>query len=115
MKKLQTRVRNGEDAARGLYLSARSVAHLPMCFSFYAPFTMSSKLHRNPPLRVEHQGPLLQVRHTHDQAGRDPGSEVRAIEVKDIIDIVKTQLYLRFHAITDGEYRRRSMQKHPVD
>ena len=74
---------------------------------------MSTKLHRNPPFRAEHLGSLLrtdkllEIRHATDD-GSAKDSELRAIEDMDIKDIVKVQLDLGFHAITDGEYRRHS-------
>ena len=72
---------------------------------------MSSKLHRNPPFRAEHLGSLLRtdelldVRHANE-TGKAKRADLQAVEDKDIKDIVKTQLDLGFHAITDGEYRR---------
>ena len=74
---------------------------------------MSTKLHRNPPFRAEHLGSLLrtdkllEVRHANE-AGKASNSELRAVEDSDVKDIVKTQLDLGYHAITDGEYRRHS-------
>jgi methionine synthase II (cobalamin-independent) len=74
---------------------------------------MSTKLHRNPPFRAEHLGSLLrtdkllEVRHANE-AGKASDSELRAVEDSDVKDIVKTQLDLGYHAITDGEYRRHS-------
>jgi methionine synthase II (cobalamin-independent) len=76
---------------------------------------MSTKLHRNPPFRAEHLGSLLrtdkllEVRHANE-VGKASDSELRAVEDLDVKDIVKTQLDLGYHAITDGEYRRHSMQ-----
>ena len=75
---------------------------------------MSTKLHRNPPFRAEHLGSLLrtekllEVRHANE-AGKAQDSELRAVEDIDVKDIVKTQIDLGYHAITDGEYRRHSM------
>jgi methionine synthase II (cobalamin-independent) len=74
---------------------------------------MSTKLHRNPPFRAEHLGSLLrtekllEVRHANE-AGKAKDSELRAVEDTDVKDIVKIQLDLGYHAITDGEYRRHS-------
>jgi methionine synthase II (cobalamin-independent) len=74
---------------------------------------MSTKLHRNPPFRAEHLGSLLrtdkllEVRHANE-AGKASDSELRTVEDSDVKDIVKTQLDLGYHAITDGEYRRHS-------
>ena len=75
---------------------------------------MSTKLHRNPPFRAEHLGSLLrtdkllEVRHAN-KVGKASDSELRTVEDSDVKDIVKTQLDLGYHAITDGEYRRHSM------
>jgi methionine synthase II (cobalamin-independent) len=74
---------------------------------------MAAKLHRNPPFRAEHLGSLLrterllEVRHANE-AGKAKDSELRAVEDTDVKDIVKLQLDLGYHAITDGEYRRHS-------
>jgi methionine synthase II (cobalamin-independent) len=75
---------------------------------------MSTTLHRNPPFRAEHLGSLLrtdkllEIRHAKE-AGKAKESDLRAVEDIDVKDIVKTQLDLGYHAITDGEYRRHSM------
>lgn len=71
--------------------------------------------HRNPPFRAEHIGSLLRTeallqKREEVREGKAPKSELTAIENKDIEDIVKTQLELGFPAVTDGEYRRHSMQ-----
>ncbi|KAL2434174.1 hypothetical protein ABEF95_014914 [Exophiala dermatitidis] len=72
---------------------------------------MSSSIHRNPPYRAEHLGSLLrtdkllETRHAWE-AGKATEEELRAVEDADIRDVVKLQLDLGFHAITDGEYRR---------
>ncbi|KAL2434151.1 hypothetical protein ABEF95_014771 [Exophiala dermatitidis] len=72
---------------------------------------MSSPIHRNPPYRAEHLGSLLrtdkllETRHAWE-AGKATEEELRAVEDADIRDVVKLQLDLGFHAITDGEYRR---------
>jgi len=72
---------------------------------------MSFPLHRNPPFRAEHLGSLLrsdkllEIRHAWE-AGKESESTLRKIEDHDIREIVKTQVDLGFHAITDGEYRR---------
>lgn len=75
---------------------------------------MSSQLHRNPPFRAEHLGSLLRTEKLLDtrhawEAGKAQQAHLRSIEDEDIKEIVKTQLDLGFHAITDGEYRRHSM------
>ncbi|KAK5947056.1 hypothetical protein PMZ80_001202 [Knufia obscura] len=72
---------------------------------------MTSTLKRNPPFRAEHLGSLLrtdqllEARHAWE-AGKASEEDLRPIEDKDVQEIVKTQLELGFHAITDGEYRR---------
>ncbi|KAM3076290.1 hypothetical protein ACMFMG_006206 [Clarireedia jacksonii] len=74
---------------------------------------MASKAHQRPPFRAEHLGSLLRpddllkVKHAIDK-GEEGASkeELKAVEDKSINEIVKTQLDLGFHAITDGEYRR---------
>ncbi|EHY60736.1 hypothetical protein ABEF92_007017 [Exophiala dermatitidis] len=72
---------------------------------------MSSPIHRNPPYRAEHLGSLLrtdkllETRHAWE-AGKATEEELRAVEDADIRDVVKLQLDLGFHAVTDGEYRR---------
>lgn len=75
---------------------------------------MSFQLHRNPPFRAEHLGSLLRTEKLLDirhacEAGRAQQADLISIEDEDIKEIVKTQLELGFHAITDGEYRRHSM------
>jgi methionine synthase II (cobalamin-independent) len=72
---------------------------------------MSSKLHRNPPFRAEHLGSLLRTEKLLDtrhawEAGNETEANVKAIEDHDVKEIVKAQLDIGFHAITDGEYRR---------
>ena len=74
---------------------------------------MSAKLHRNPPFRAEHLGSLLrteELKQKRDEvdAGKAPESELKAIEDRDINEIVKIQKELGYSAITDGEYRRHS-------
>lgn len=72
---------------------------------------MSSKLHQRPPFRAEHLGsllrpePLLAERHALDKKTGDP-KKLAAIEDTSINDVVKEQLDLGFHAVSDGEYRR---------
>ncbi|KAL9111762.1 MAG: hypothetical protein Q9227_003821 [Pyrenula ochraceoflavens] len=72
---------------------------------------MSFQLHRNPPFRAEHLGSLLrtekllETRHSWE-AGKAQEADLTNIEDEDIKEIVKAQLDIGFHAITDGEYRR---------
>lgn len=72
---------------------------------------MPASLHRNPPYRAEHLGSLLRTDKLLDarhawEAGKETAENLEKIEDQDVKDIVKTQLDLGFHAITDGEYRR---------
>lgn len=76
---------------------------------------MSGKLHQRPPFRAEHLGSLLRpvelldIRHKIDKLQGDHSSldkELTAVEDTAVKDIVKTQIDLGFHAISDGEYRR---------
>lgn len=72
---------------------------------------MSIKHHQRPPFRAEHLGsllrpkPLLDERHLIDQKKGDQ-KKLAAIEDESIKSIVKEQLDLGFHAVSDGEYRR---------
>lgn len=72
-----------------------------------------NKQPRGPPFRAEHIGSLLrsqellEKRQQVDQ-GKASESALRRIEDRDIDSIVKTQLELGYHAVTDGEYRRHS-------
>jgi methionine synthase II (cobalamin-independent) len=73
--------------------------------------TMSEQLHRNPPFRAEHLGSLLRTEKLLDtrhawEAGKGTESDLTAVEDQDVTDIVKAQLDIGFHGITDGEYRR---------
>lgn len=78
---------------------------------------MSKKQQRQaPPFRSEHIGSLLrsdELLKKRDQVdrGEAPAAELKRLEDRDIESIVKTQLELGYHAITDGEYRRHS-KKH---
>jgi len=76
---------------------------------------MSGKLHQRPPFRAEHLGSLLRpaelldIRHKIDKLQGDHSSldkELTAVEDTAVKDIVKTQIDLGFHGISDGEYRR---------
>ncbi|TAQ88968.1 hypothetical protein B7494_g2704 [Chlorociboria aeruginascens] len=72
---------------------------------------MALKPHQRPPFRAEHLGSLLRpeallkVRHAVDK-GEGKQEDLTAVEDTSINDIVKTQLDLGFHAVSDGEYRR---------
>jgi len=72
---------------------------------------MSTTLHQRPPFRAEHLGsllrpkPLLDERHLLD-AKKGDQKKLAAVEDTSIQSIVKDQLDLGFHAVTDGEYRR---------
>lgn len=73
---------------------------------------MSVKLHQRPPFRAEHLGsllrpePLLNVRHKIDQGEKGLERELMTFEDTFVKEIVKEQLDLGFHAVSDGEYRR---------
>ena len=72
---------------------------------------MSAGLRHNPPFRAEHLGSLLRTDKLLDtrhawEAGKGTEADLKTVEDQDIRDIVKTQLDLGFHGITDGEYRR---------
>ena len=74
---------------------------------------MSTKLRQRPPFRAEHLGSLLrpnallEVKHAIDNGEKGRTIKERtAVEDVSINEIVKTQLDLGFHAVTDGEYRR---------
>ncbi|KAK5053119.1 hypothetical protein LTR84_002093 [Exophiala bonariae] len=67
--------------------------------------------HSQPPFRAEHLGSLLRTAKLLDtrhawEAGKATEDDLRKVEDTDVKDIVKTQLDLGFHGITDGEYRR---------
>jgi methionine synthase II (cobalamin-independent) len=74
---------------------------------------MSGRPHERPPFRAEHLGSLLRptelldIRHKIDKfEGKPSGLEKDLEEVEDtaVKDIVKTQIDLGFHPISDGEY-----------
>ena len=73
---------------------------------------MSAKLHRRPPFRAEHLGSLLRpaalldVRHKIDKGQKGLEKDLKAIEDISVDEIVKEQVALGFHAVSDGEYRR---------
>lgn len=72
---------------------------------------MSTKLHQRPPFRAEHLGSLLRPeallaeRHAIDK-GQGDQKKLTAVEDTSVKEIVKEQLDLGFHAVSDGEYRR---------
>ena len=72
---------------------------------------MASKLHHRPPFRAEHLGSLLRPaalldeKHLVDQKKGDQ-KKLASIEDDSIKSIVKEQVDLGFHAVSDGEYRR---------
>jgi methionine synthase II (cobalamin-independent) len=69
-------------------------------------------LHQKPPFRAEHLGSLLrpsellEVRHQIDHGEKGLEKDLKAAEDASIQDIVKKQLGLGFHGVSDGEYRR---------
>jgi methionine synthase II (cobalamin-independent) len=76
---------------------------------------MTSNNHQRPPFRAEHLGSLLRPKELSDKRS-ELGDKV-AIEIAQdtalerleddsVRDIVKLQLDLGYHAITDGEFRR---------
>lgn len=76
--------------------------------------------HQRPPFRAEHMGSLLRPKALSDKRVKmdsrkaveiteDP--ELRKIEDDAIDEIVKIQLDLGYHAVTDGEYRRHQFCK----
>jgi len=73
---------------------------------------MSGKLHSRPPFRAEHLGSLLRptalldVKHKVDQGERGLEKDLKSIEDSAVKEIVKEQLDLGFHSVSDGEYRR---------
>jgi methionine synthase II (cobalamin-independent) len=73
---------------------------------------MSSKLHQRPPFRAEHLGSLLRpaalldVRHKIDKGQKGLENDLKAIEDISVNEIVREQLDLGFHPVSDGEYRR---------
>jgi len=72
---------------------------------------MATKSHQRPPFRAEHLGSLLRPkdllaeRHAIDQ-GKDDKTKLESIEDTSVKNIVKEQLDLGFHGVSDGEYRR---------
>ena len=78
---------------------------------------MAGKLHRNPPFRAEHLGSLLRPHDlvdTRAKLEKKAATEADLEKVEDVAinNIVKDQVDLGFHAISDGEYRRHSMRTH---
>lgn len=72
---------------------------------------MSVKIHQWPPFRAEHLGSLLRpAQLLQARASVDKGTATKdklvSIEDEAVQDIVKMQLDLGFHPISDGEYRR---------
>ncbi|RHZ43673.1 cobalamin-independent methionine synthase II family protein [Aspergillus thermomutatus] len=70
-----------------------------------------AQLHRNPPFRAEHLGSLLRTQEllnvkTAFEKGQASAAELKAVEDKDIKDIVETQKKLGYPALSDGEYCR---------
>lgn len=69
------------------------------------------KAHQRPPFRAEHLGsllrpePLLRVRHAWEK-GEASQKDLAALEDTAVQKVVKEQLDLGFHAVSDGEYRR---------
>lgn len=75
----------------------------------------ANKNHQRPPFRAEHMGSLLRPKDLSDKRVALDGKpaleiaqdkELEAIEDKAINEIVKAQLDIGYHGLTDGEYRR---------
>ncbi|KAK5659893.1 hypothetical protein OQA88_13356 [Cercophora sp. LCS_1] len=73
------------------------------------------KNHQRPPFRAEHMGSLLRPQKLSEKRveldGKDAiaitqDKELQSLEDEAINDIVKVQLNLGYHPVTDGEYRR---------
>ncbi|KAJ6141223.1 hypothetical protein N7470_010119 [Penicillium chermesinum] len=72
---------------------------------------MVPQLHQKPPFRAEHLGSLLRPKKLLDvkiayEKGEVPEADLKAVEDKEITDVVATQKKLGYSAISDGEYRR---------
>ncbi|KAG9234207.1 hypothetical protein BJ875DRAFT_462174 [Amylocarpus encephaloides] len=70
-----------------------------------------AKVHRSPPFRAEHLGSLLRPKDFLQQRAAFENKsisqeELTKAEDEAISSVVKIQLDNKFHAITDGEYRR---------
>jgi methionine synthase II (cobalamin-independent) len=77
-----------------------------------------AQLHRNPPFRAEHLGSLLRTKEllkvkTAFEKGQASAAELKAVEDRDIKDIVETQKKLGYPALSDGEYCRHSKVSWP--
>ena len=64
-----------------------------------------------PPFRADHVGSLLRPQELHEaraknRRGELSGAELKAIQDRDIREVVKMQESLGLQAITDGEFRR---------
>jgi methionine synthase II (cobalamin-independent) len=73
---------------------------------------MSTKPYARPPFRAEQLGSLLRpkhlldIRHKIDKGRNGLEEDLKSVEDSSIKEIVKEQLDLGFHAVSDGEYRR---------
>ncbi len=76
---------------------------------------MATKNHQRPPFRAEHMGSLLRPKALSDKRVQLDGEkavviaadkELSRLEDESVRDIVKAELDLGYHAVTDGEYRR---------
>ncbi|GIC87112.1 cobalamin-independent methionine synthase II family protein [Aspergillus udagawae] len=70
-----------------------------------------AQLHSNPPFRAEHLGSLLRTEELLKvkiafEKGQASAAELKAVEDRDIKDIVETQKKLGYPALSDGEYCR---------
>lgn len=86
--------------------------HFLIYWSITVNFKMSTTLHQRPPFRAEHLGSLLRptqlldIRHRIDKGENGLENDLKSAEDSSVRDIVKEQLDLGFHPISDGEYRR---------
>ncbi|EFX02231.1 methyltetrahydropteroyltriglutamate-homocysteine s-methyltransferase [Grosmannia clavigera kw1407] len=76
---------------------------------------MAERIHQRPPFRAEHLGSLLRPKVLSEKRIQLDGEkavviasdkELQRLENEAIDDIVKLQIDLGYHAVTDGEYRR---------
>jgi len=71
-----------------------------------------ANLHQRPPFRAEHLGSLLRppvlldVRHKIDKGEKGLEQKLKVVEDISVQAIVKEQMELGFHPVSDGEYRR---------
>lgn len=97
--------------ATQIFFFPERLSTLNICQSLSSPI-MSTKLHQRPPFRAEHLGSLLRpaalldVKHKIDNGQKGLEKDLKAIEDTAVKEIVKEQIDIGFHAVSDGEYRR---------